>query len=91
MASAVQPGTAGSSALQQALSTQLVQSVLVCEGVSWELWCRDTRYSGMVGGTIPLGDAFLASSVKISLPEVVVFSHGSAGPGSSSECPDEKR
>lgn len=75
MASAIQPGTAGSSGLQMALSTQLVQSVLVCEGVLWELWCGDT--SGMVEGTILLGDAFPTSGVRISLPEVVAFSGGS--------------
>lgn len=77
--------------LQLALSTQLVQLVLMCEGVLWELWCRATWYSGMVGGTIPLRDTFHTSGVRISLPEVAVFSGGFTGPGLSSEHPGKKR
>lgn len=43
----------------------------------------------MVGGTIPPGEAFPTSGVRISLPEVVVFSGGSTGPGMSSKHLDE--
>lgn len=45
------------------------------------------------GGNIPLGDDFPTSSGRIFLPEkwVIAFSGGSAGPGFSSEHPDEQR